>query len=62
LHTLLSLIFRDRRKLGGKKVIIVGWGTGDEAKKIIRTTVNSYREIFGRSQKKKKSSPEYVFR
>jgi hypothetical protein len=61
LHTLLSLILDIVENLEGKSNN-VGWGTGDEAKKIIRTAVNSYSETFGRPQKKKKSSPEYVFR
>jgi hypothetical protein len=50
---LLSLIFRHRRKLGAKKVIIVGWGIGDEVKKIIRTAVNSDKHLEGLRKRKR---------
>jgi inorganic pyrophosphatase len=45
----ISHFFQVYKDLEGKKVIIVGWGTGFEAKMIIRTAVNSYNKTFGKS-------------
>jgi inorganic pyrophosphatase len=57
----ISHFFQVYKDLEGKRVIIVGWGTGDEAKKIIRTAVNSYKKTFGKSLEKRRSGEsEYV--
>ena len=57
----ISHFFQVYKDLEGKKVIIVGGGTGDEAKKIITTAVNSYKKTFGKSLKKSRSGQsEYL--
>lgn len=49
----ISHFFQVYKDLEGKKVIIVGWGTGDEAKAIITSAINSYKNTFRRSRKKR---------
>ena len=51
----ISHFFQVYKDLEGKKVIIVGWGTGFEAKKIIKTAVDSYKKRFGKSLEKRRS-------
>jgi inorganic pyrophosphatase len=55
----ISHFFQVYKDLEGKKVIIVGWGTGFEAKKIIRTAFNSYKKTFGKSLEYRRSGESY---
>jgi inorganic pyrophosphatase len=50
----ISHFFQVYKDLEGKKVIIVGWGTANEAKSIITNAINSYKKRFGRSRKKRR--------
>ena len=52
-HTLkeISHFFQVYKELEGKKVVIVGWGSDEEAKNIIRTAIDSYRKTFSNQVK-----------
>lgn len=45
----ISHFFQVYKDLEGKKVEIVGWGSGEEAMTIIRAAINSYNKAFGRT-------------
>jgi inorganic pyrophosphatase len=51
----ITHFFQVYKDLEGKKVEIVGWGTGKQAKSIISAAVNSYKRTFGKSRLKKRS-------
>jgi inorganic pyrophosphatase len=52
-HTLkeISHFFQVYKELEGKKVVIVGWGSDEEAKNIIRTAIDSYNKTFSNQVK-----------
>ncbi len=45
----ISHFFQVYKDLEGKKVLVVGWGTEEEAKRIITDAINSYKKTFGKS-------------